>query len=1546
MKNLLIAGFAVMLVMPFISTAQSNPQVPDNFGIWETFTTFNNKALSPELKGRLCNVQWKQIESAHGVFSWDALDSVLYRTANDSLPLTFMVYTKEDAPEWLYTTGNVPKVIERNDKGDSIGYAPYYMDMNYRTYFSEMIARVKGHVDSLPWNIRQWIIGVQPCFGSTGDYISYKGIVDPQYDLTAQQFLSLFKEFTLDYYNQYKNTDPKITLLSNPLNQGENQMNWLESNCPGGWMKTGSLGKAYQLNDELDKSMWLLDFLNKPRTDGSYIRARSEIGGDGLSSGWWNACKYKNVFAVLANCIYWGVDWSNQNYDMIDDPYYDPAYFFFNRYAGQKDPATSTNAMCALKDGLDAADTERFPESRFGKAKRQQNNRYLSILDSFSAYGAKLDDLKSASKNEMGNRLSKGINDVGWRIFPGNYDRYLHQLTPNETSAGYWNIQSADSATTVYGRFGRGFDLAKNKDGLYFMMDSAFLKNEPLNAQYPVTLDIIYLDKGNGAWKLFYDAADSTDKEGLSIQCNNTGYWKTASVTLYDAYFGQRASRQSDFYIKNNGEENVIFELIEFARPDSIHSNVGIHTSSLAAFDTVCISSNSIKTFTVSGDFMNNEPVQIGPAAGYSFSFSDSAFEDSLTISDYGNRFSKQVHVKLNTSDTGTFTTVLPITAMSQDSILLDISGTVVNSFVDVQANVLNVSCYNSKNGNISLQLDDSSNAYTYSWSEPVLKFSSTNKNIDSLVPGNYHLDLFSKGGCRSSADYTITQPDLLQVSISADSMICKNGFANVTVTATGGTMPYIGTGIIPTSAGNRNFTVIDSNGCSINRTIQINNGTMVVPPKPVQVFSVNSDSTGLCNGGDFNFYVDTVCGATNYQWSLPVNCSIVSASADSSSIVMHAPADFTSGVLNVVSANVCGVSTGTLIKNLSALPAAPSQIIGPVSILPSQKNITYSVSQITGLNYTWTFPAQVTIISGQGTSSVNVNWGVISGNVSVLAQNNCGQSATTILRVNTIGSMFTVSDSSLPNFDTTCVNGLSASKSFSASGSNLYGAPVIIGPATGYKFSQFLTGTFTDSVVFTNYGNNFNKTVYVKFSPVVENTNAALIPINSAGFQTSYVSVSGEGINSSPVISASITPVNCFGEKNGTINVQTGGGTGPFSYSWKSSAPPFSSAESFITGLKPADYTVTINSYGGCNAAATFTVTQPDILKTSITADNMYCKNSTTNVYVSGTGGNLPYTGTGTFVKGPGSSLYTISDAKGCTAQQSFNVINGSVVAPVRPAMVNSTDADNKGVCYPGVAVLSVDPVSTATNYSWTLPAGFSFVNANSDSSVITILPPTSFTSGSVSVVSGNSCGISMGTSKTLNAAPSKPAYISGLTNVLAPLFGLDYSTEFTEDVSYTWTVPVKSTITSGQNTSQIKVDWGLKAGNVSVKKSNSCAQSLTTYLYVNLITGFQNSFSNTAPAGDDKNVAADEKPFTVSVYPSPARDFTILHFNMKSAQPYTVQLAGMNGQVLQNIKGVSIAGNNELKINLAQYPDGMYQLIYLNEKNVKTVVKFTKEK
>ena len=113
------------------------------------------------------------------------------------------------------------------------------------------------------------------------------------------------------------------------------------------------MGKEFQINDELDKANWLYNVVNKPQA-GTYVRMRCEISGGSTSAGWWKKFPYKNMFALMCYDIYWGLDWPNQDNDGITDRLFDSSFKFFNKYAGQKDPGKSTNAMCALKDGLDA----------------------------------------------------------------------------------------------------------------------------------------------------------------------------------------------------------------------------------------------------------------------------------------------------------------------------------------------------------------------------------------------------------------------------------------------------------------------------------------------------------------------------------------------------------------------------------------------------------------------------------------------------------------------------------------------------------------------------------------------------------------------------------------------------------------------------------------------------------------------------------------------------------------------------------------------------------------------------------------------------------------------------------------------------------------------------------------------------------------------------------------------------------------------------------------------------------------------------------------
>jgi len=265
MKNLFLKMVTTIFCLTSIHAyAQSVENSQRSYGIWQTFGDPVSRNQVPELNGRLCNFSWKDLEPENNIWDWTAFDSDLAVRAKDTLPIIFMVYTEEDAPGWLYTNG-VPKVAQKDSKGNILSYAPYYNDPDYKSFFKRMITTVKQHVETLADSVRKRIIAVQGCYGSTGDYISYKGIVDTQYQISSSGFYSLFKEFSQYYYDEYKTTNPAIYLLSNPKNNGSDQMYWLTQNCPGGWIKTGTLGKGYQLNDEVTKSGWLYNILNMQR---------------------------------------------------------------------------------------------------------------------------------------------------------------------------------------------------------------------------------------------------------------------------------------------------------------------------------------------------------------------------------------------------------------------------------------------------------------------------------------------------------------------------------------------------------------------------------------------------------------------------------------------------------------------------------------------------------------------------------------------------------------------------------------------------------------------------------------------------------------------------------------------------------------------------------------------------------------------------------------------------------------------------------------------------------------------------------------------------------------------------------------------------------------------------------------------------------------------------------------------------------------------------------------------------------------------------------
>ncbi len=72
------------------------------------------------------------------------------------------------------------------------------------------------------------------------------------------------------------------------------------------------------------------------------------------------------------------------------------------------------------------------------------------------------------------------------------------------------------------------------------------------------------------------------DKHSIEVTCGNSNKWKKATVTLSDAYFGDRGKTNSDFSIRSTNNGNVIFAVVELSRPKNF-DNAIIQSQSLAA---------------------------------------------------------------------------------------------------------------------------------------------------------------------------------------------------------------------------------------------------------------------------------------------------------------------------------------------------------------------------------------------------------------------------------------------------------------------------------------------------------------------------------------------------------------------------------------------------------------------------------------------------------------------------------------------------------------------------------------------------------------------------------------------------------------------------------------------------------------------------------------------------------------------------------------------------------------------------------------------------
>jgi hypothetical protein len=210
-----------------------------------------------------------------------------------------------------------------------------------------------------------------------------------------------------------------------------------------------------------------------------------------------------------------------------------------------------------------------------------------------------------------------------------------------------------------------------------------------------------------------------------------------------------------------------------------------------------------------------------------------------------------------------------------------------------------------------------------------------------SHAAGTYSYTVTDANSCTSTTTGTITQPDAVVADSSHTAILCNGGNSTVTVSATGGTGAYTGTGTFSHAAGTYSYTVTDDNGCISTTTGDIT--------QPSAVVASSSNTAILCNGGSSTVTVSATGGTGPYTGT---------------GTFSHGAGTYS---YTVTDANSCtSTTTGTITEPSSALLASSSN----TAILCAGGNSTVTVSATGG---TAPYSGTGTVSHAAGTYSYTV---------------------------------------------------------------------------------------------------------------------------------------------------------------------------------------------------------------------------------------------------------------------------------------------------------------------------------------------------------------------------------------------------------------------------------------------------------------------------------------------------------------------------------------------------------------------------------------------
>jgi gliding motility-associated-like protein len=175
-----------------------------------------------------------------------------------------------------------------------------------------------------------------------------------------------------------------------------------------------------------------------------------------------------------------------------------------------------------------------------------------------------------------------------------------------------------------------------------------------------------------------------------------------------------------------------------------------------------------------------------------------------------------------------------------------------------VTTTLSNVSCSGGSNGALSVTPAGGTPPYTYSWATSPVQ---TTSAAIGLSAGIYSVTVTDAHNCSAIAMGTVLNPVPIYASVTAGNILCNGGTTTITVTGSGGTLPYHGIGTFTVTTGIYHYSITDAYGCAASGDVT------VTEPAAISLGSSATNASCTANNGTATV---TASGGTppySYQW-------------------------------------------------------------------------------------------------------------------------------------------------------------------------------------------------------------------------------------------------------------------------------------------------------------------------------------------------------------------------------------------------------------------------------------------------------------------------------------------------------------------------------------------------------------------------------------------------------------------------------------------------------------------------------------------------------